>query len=128
MKFVRIVAMIGLSLAVLALWGCPAQQTQENAPAEDMEQPAPPPDEADDDPAESAEGDHAANDHAHNTETADAQLSREVIDGTGVVEVEAKRYEFIPSPIVVTAGQPVRLEITATDVTHGLHGTLIVKE
>ncbi len=61
-------------------------------------------------------------DDGHEEQQADADqaaLSGEVVDGTRVVEVEAKRYEFIPDPIVVEEGQPVRLEVTATDVTHG---------
>jgi cytochrome c oxidase subunit 2 len=37
-----------------------------------------------------------------------------------VVEIEARRYEFVPDPVVVNQGETVRLEITSTDVEHGI--------
>jgi len=37
-----------------------------------------------------------------------------------VIQMTAKKYEFNPSPITVERGRPVRLEITATDHTHGI--------
>lgn len=48
------------------------------------------------------------------------QLSGEVTDGVRVVKVAARRFAFIPDTIVVKAGEPVRLEVTSTDVTHGI--------
>lgn len=39
--------------------------------------------------------------------------------GVRMVEVRAHRFEFVPSTIVVRAGEKVRLEITSEDVTHG---------
>jgi cytochrome c oxidase subunit 2 len=47
------------------------------------------------------------------------QPSGQLMDGVRVVNVEAKRYEFIPDPIVVRAGEKVRLKLTSLDVTHG---------
>jgi cytochrome c oxidase subunit II len=47
------------------------------------------------------------------------QPSGQLTDGVRVVKVEAKRYEFIPDPIVVRAGEKVRLTLTSLDVTHG---------
>lgn len=41
-------------------------------------------------------------------------------DGVRVVQVTAKRFEFEPSKIVVVQGEPVRLEVTSADVTHGI--------
>src|SRR5262245_5325201 len=35
------------------------------------------------------------------------------------VTVSAKKYEFSPSTINATKGQPLRIEVTATDRTHG---------
>ena len=37
-----------------------------------------------------------------------------------VIEMTAKKYEFTPSTITVVRGQPVRIEITALDKTHGI--------
>lgn len=39
---------------------------------------------------------------------------------TSVIEVTAKKWEFIPSTITVKQGQRVRLNIQSIDVTHGL--------
>lgn len=36
------------------------------------------------------------------------------------IEVVAKRYSFEPAEITVHKGQPVTLELTSDDVTHGL--------
>jgi cytochrome c oxidase subunit 2 len=35
------------------------------------------------------------------------------------IQVEAKRFTFVPASIEVTAGEPVRLVIHSTDGTHG---------
>jgi cytochrome c oxidase subunit 2 len=40
--------------------------------------------------------------------------------GVRTIKVVAKKYEFIPNPIVVRQGEKVRLEVTSTDVEHGL--------
>src|SRR5262245_32425185 len=36
------------------------------------------------------------------------------------IQMTAKKYEFSPSPVTVTKGQPVKLEVTAMDKTHGI--------
>jgi cytochrome c oxidase subunit II len=48
------------------------------------------------------------------------QWSGEVVNQVRVIKLEAKKYEFIPNPIVVQEGEKVRLEATSTDVNHGL--------
>ena len=48
------------------------------------------------------------------------QLSGQVLDGTREVKVEAKRWAFDPSRIVVKKGEKVRLVVTSVDVKHGL--------
>jgi len=45
--------------------------------------------------------------------------SGSLVDGTRVIEVTAKKYAFVPDPIVVNQGEKVRLMITAVDVDHG---------
>ena len=40
-------------------------------------------------------------------------------EGAQVIEVTAKKYEFVPSTIRVKQGARVELKITATDHTHG---------
>jgi cytochrome c oxidase subunit 2 len=47
------------------------------------------------------------------------QPSGKLVDGVRVVNVQAKRYEFIPDPIVVRSGEKVRVKLTSLDVTHG---------
>jgi len=42
-----------------------------------------------------------------------------VENGVRVIEVTAKRYEFIPKEIVVNEGDRVELDVTAIDRTHG---------
>ena len=46
--------------------------------------------------------------------------SGQLVNGVRVVKVEAKKYEFIPNPIIVRLGEKVRLEVISTDVEHGL--------
>ncbi len=65
--------------------------------------------------------------HSHNGgaprkggQDAGRELSGELIDGVRVVEMTAERYKFTPDPVRVRAGTPVRLEVTSTDVTHGI--------
>lgn len=41
-------------------------------------------------------------------------------DGTRVVRYEAFRYGFAPDPLVVRAGENVRLRVKSRDVTHGM--------
>jgi cytochrome c oxidase subunit 2 len=36
-----------------------------------------------------------------------------------VIHIKAKRFEFVPGEITVNKGEPVKLEITSEDVTHG---------
>jgi plastocyanin len=45
--------------------------------------------------------------------------SGELIDGVRVVKVNAQKFEFEPSTIVVNEGEQVRLLITSVDVPHG---------
>ncbi len=47
-------------------------------------------------------------------------LSGTMVNGVRVITVAAKKYEFIPNPIVVNVGEKVLLKITATDVDHGI--------
>jgi cytochrome c oxidase subunit II len=42
-----------------------------------------------------------------------------------VIEVTAKKYEFLPSPIHVKKGQKVQLKVTASDHDHGLKIPLV---
>jgi cytochrome c oxidase subunit II len=53
------------------------------------------------------------------TEIETLQPSGHLTDGVRVVTVEAKKYQFNPDPIVVRAGEKVRLKLTSLDVTHG---------
>jgi len=46
------------------------------------------------------------------------QPSGELLDGVRVVDFEAFRYGFAPDPLVVKAGERVRLKMTSRDVTH----------
>lgn len=39
---------------------------------------------------------------------------------TPVITIHAKRYEFVPSEIIITAGKPVKLIFIADDVAHGI--------
>lgn len=103
------------------LWGCPAEESPEVLPAEDPVELEVP----DEHHHQHEPGEHMHHGHAHDAvDRSDQPLSGDLVDGTRVVSVEAKRYEFVPSMIVVRQGEPVRLEVTATDVTHGieLHG------
>ncbi len=47
------------------------------------------------------------------------ELSGKTIDGIRVIRMEAFRYGYRPDPVVVKAGEKVRLLLNATDVTHG---------
>ena len=38
-----------------------------------------------------------------------------------VIDVKAKRFEFNPPELQLTAGQPVTLRLTSADVTHGFY-------
>lgn len=42
-----------------------------------------------------------------------------------VIEMTAKKYEFLPSPVHVKKGQKVQLKVTATDHDHGLKIPLV---
>ena len=41
-------------------------------------------------------------------------------NGVRVIQVRAKKYEFIPGEIVVRQGEKVRLDLSSEDVTHGI--------
>ena len=41
-------------------------------------------------------------------------------DGPRVIQIHAKRFSFTPAEIELTKGEPVTLEFTAEDTTHGL--------
>jgi len=43
-----------------------------------------------------------------------------VRDGVRVVEMTAQQFEFKPETVVVRQGEQVRLQVTSTDVTHGI--------
>ncbi|MGI5819191.1 MAG: cupredoxin domain-containing protein [Armatimonadota bacterium] len=127
MNAVRATTIAVLCGAVLMLWGCPDEQATETEPPQ-IEAMEPPAEEATTDhrPGEHMDGGHMHGDtedagaHHHGvTAPSDQALSGEVVNGTRVVRVEAKRYEFVPATIVVEQGRPVRLHITATDVMHG---------
>jgi len=45
--------------------------------------------------------------------------SGEFLDGFRVVDFEAFRYGFAPDPLVVKAGERIRLKMTSLDVAHG---------
>ncbi|MBD3293634.1 MAG: hypothetical protein GF393_11975 [Armatimonadia bacterium] len=125
MKTTHVLLILALCTTLVALWGCPAQETEE------MPDQVPPPGAtgvADDvagdadgghDHGEHMNGDHEPGEHMDGHNPSSEALSGEMVEGTRVVEVEAKRYEFVPDPIVVEAGEPVKLEVTATDVAHG---------
>jgi len=120
MKATWILLVLVLCAGLLVLWGCPSDQ---NA---DMPEQVPPPD-ATATPSntptnqteDGAEQGYLHHDDAEDAAPSSASFSGEVVDGTRVVQVDARRYEFVASPIVVKAGEPVRLEITANDVEHG---------
>ena len=120
MTRISTVMLLLLCVAILMLWGCPSRQQTDQA-----EQMMPEPG------GGMMGGEHMAGEHMAGEHMAgdqdpgehiegQAELSGEVLDGVRVVEVEAKRYKFIPSTIVVKAEEPVRLEVTATDVEHGI--------
>jgi len=114
MAMIRTAAIAVLCAAVLLMWGCPAERTTDTVPVD------PPSQEIGG--GTSPSGEAADREEAHADDPPDPStesLSGDLVNGTRVVEVEAHRYEFVPSTIVVEKDQPVRLEITATDVTHG---------
>jgi cytochrome c oxidase subunit 2 len=41
-------------------------------------------------------------------------------EDTPVVTIHARRYEFVPSEITISAGKPVKLVFIADDVAHGI--------
>jgi cytochrome c oxidase subunit 2 len=47
------------------------------------------------------------------------QPSGQMENGVRVIQVEAKKYAFVPEPIVVRTGEQVRLEVTSSDTKHG---------
>jgi cytochrome c oxidase subunit 2 len=128
MKVTRILLIVLLCGGIVALWGCPAEESADMPEQVPPEEATVQPDDegaADHEPGEHMDEEHAPGEHMHGdhmdgSNPSDASLSGEVVDGTRVVEVEAKRYEFVPSPIVVEAGEPVKLEVTATDTAHGI--------
>lgn len=120
MKTTRTLLILALCVGMLGLWGCSTQQTDEVPEQVIPEDTAAEPDDpADHEPGEHMDDEHGHGEHMDGHTATSAALSGEVVDGTRVVEVEAKRYEFVPDPIVVEVGQPVKLEVTATDVAHG---------
>ncbi|NTV52835.1 MAG: hypothetical protein HGA76_07485 [Candidatus Firestonebacteria bacterium] len=48
------------------------------------------------------------------------QPSGQLVDGVRVIKMEAKKYEFVPNPMIVRQGEKVRLEVTSLDVDHGI--------
>jgi cytochrome c oxidase subunit II len=47
-------------------------------------------------------------------------LSGDVKNGIRIIDVKAFRYGFDPDPMVVNQGDKVQLDVTSTDVAHGL--------
>ena len=47
-------------------------------------------------------------------------MEENVSDTARIIEVTAKRYEFIPNTIVVKEGEKITLIITSIDATHGI--------
>lgn len=66
------------------------------------------------------EDEHMHDEHGEADTTGAADPSGTVVDGTRVVQVKARQFEFDPATIVVRQGESVRLEVTSQDVTHGL--------
>ncbi len=54
------------------------------------------------------------------SEIAALQPSGQIENDVRVIKVEARKFEFIPDTIVVRSGEIVRLEVTSTDVEHGI--------
>ena len=64
---------------------------------------------------------HHTHGHHHEEQTEGELIpSGEIIDGVRVVKMEAFQYGFKPDPLVVKAGEKVRLLVTSTDVIHGI--------
>lgn len=62
-------------------------------------------------------------DTAPTTTSSTATESTAAVESTGKVQefdIEAKQFEFVPSTITVNAGDTVRLNVTSTDVDHGI--------
>jgi cytochrome c oxidase subunit II len=51
--------------------------------------------------------------------TQHSQLSGQVKHAVRIIEVESFKYGYNPDPIVVKAGEKVKLLLTSKDVTHG---------
>ena len=54
------------------------------------------------------------------TAAQDPALAGTVRDGVRVVEMTAEQFAFDPETVAVRQGEKVRLEVTSTDVTHGI--------
>lgn len=67
-------------------------------------------------PRSDGSGDHGQHDHA----AASENLSGNLQDGVRVVQITASRFKFEPNRVVVAPGEKVRLEVTSTDVPHGI--------
>jgi heme/copper-type cytochrome/quinol oxidase subunit 2 len=59
-------------------------------------------------------------DAAERRQSADVELSGDVINGVREITVGAYKYGYYPNPIVVNYGERVRLLMTAADVPHGI--------
>ena len=55
-----------------------------------------------------------------NEDAARLRPSGVINDGIRVVKCEAFRYGFAPDPLIVRAGEKVRLRVKSRDVTHGM--------
>lgn len=62
----------------------------------------------------------AAGKSADSGKTAADTPTGKLENGVRVIEMTAKRYEFIPSTVVVNQGDKVKLLVTSLDVTHGI--------
>lgn len=114
-------------LTALLLWGCPRSQPEDPTadimiPENTMAEPGSEQGAANGAPMMGQhldEGEHGEEGPGPVPENP-GELSGEVTDGVRVVQVTAHRFMFMPDHIVVKVGEPVRLEVTSTDVTHGM--------
>jgi len=118
-------------VTALFLWGCPSSEPGVDDPsdmptaADTVAEPGDAPGVVAENPDQPLMGQHMDEDE-HEAEgpgpvpESPGELSGEVADGVRVVKVTAHKFMFMPDRIVVKAGEPVRLEVTSTDVAHGM--------
>lgn len=114
-------------LTALLLWGCPRSQPEDPTaeiviPENTMAEPGGEQGMVNGEPMMGQHMDEGEHEEEGPGSVPDdpGELSGEVMDGVRVVKVTAHRFMFMPDRIVVKVGQPARLEVTSTDVTHGM--------